>query len=524
MTPSASPLRMKMNLAHGSAGPSGPASAAWKLSQKYWPIEQAFCSGMCNSYVEVISMPRFKQMPQAPSQIWLIPPSLDDMVSSDSEVRVLSEVMDQLDWPILERTYYDRGTPAYPPKVMAKVLVFAYCKGIRSSRKIEELLESDVRYMWLAGGLKPDFHTVARFRKDKFDSLSRLFADSVRLCKSLGLVNLNIAAFDGTKVNASASKKSLYDQGRLDKELEAARRVLREADEVDDREDSELGEHNGREIPEHVRDAKKRKIMLEELKKKLNEGKSKTISSTDMDCRLMMTRDGFRPAFNVQAAVDGEHQVVLAMKVTNAENDHGQLPDMVERVHENCGMAPVMGIADTGYSDEKSLEILEEMGQEVLAAIAEHPSNTGSNNLFSSKCFLTGSDNDVLICPAGRELTFRGEHQLGSGRYRLYSANGCASCSFRDQCVRRGRGSRRVYVSCKEPLRRRMKDKLKSPGGKLVYALRKHIVEPVFGQIKHNRNFRKFLLRGIEGATSEVALVLMGHNLYKCAAKALKPA
>jgi hypothetical protein len=173
-----------------------------------------------------------------------MPPSLDDMVS-----------------------------PAYPPKVMTKVLVFAYSKGIRSSRKIEELLESDVRYMWLAGGLRPDFHTIARFRKEKFDALSRMFADSVRLCKSLGLVNLNIAAFDGTKVAASASKKSLYDQQRLD------------------------------------------------------------------------------------------------------------------------------------------------------------------NDLFASKCFLADSERDVLICPAGREMSFSIECQYGSGRYRVYSAHGCGTCSFRSQCA-----------------------------------------------------------------------------------------
>ncbi|MHB9038826.1 MAG: transposase [Armatimonadota bacterium] len=332
-------------------------------------------------------MPRFKQMPQEPSQIWLMPPSLNEMVSEDSEVRLLSEVMDQLDWNILESTYKERGTPAYPPKVMAKILVFAYSKGIRSNRKIEELLISDVRYMWLAGGLKPDFHTIARFRKDKFDSLCRLFADSVRLCKSLGLANLNIAAFDGTKVAASASRKSLYDQKRLDKELEAVREILREAAEADDREDAELGERNGREIPEHLRDAKKRKSILDGLKKKLDQSKSKNVSSSDTDCRLMKTRDGFRPAFNVQAAVDSEHQVVLGMRVTNSENDYGQLPEMLGEVKNNCGMSAIMALADTGYCDEQTLVTLDEMGQDALIAMGKQSLPAKDNNLFDSKCY-----------------------------------------------------------------------------------------------------------------------------------------
>jgi len=466
-------------------------------------------------------MPRFKQMPQDPSQIWLMPPSLDEMVSKDNEVRLLSEVMDQLDWSIMESTYYDRGTPAYPPKVMTKILVFAYSKGIRSSRKIEELLQSDVRYMWLAGGLKPDFHTIARFRKDKFDSLIRLFADSVRLCKSVGLVNLNIAAFDGTKVGANASKRSLYDQKRLDKELEVAREILLEADETDAREDAELGDHNGREIPEHLRDAKKRKRILEELKKKLDQSNSKIVSSSDTDCRLMKTRDGFRPAFNVQAAVDSQHQVVLGMKVTGSENDHGQLPGMLSEVLNNCGMPAVMALADTGYCDEPTLVALEQMGQDALIALGKHPLAAKDNDLFASKCFLADSERDVLICPAGGELSFSGEYQCGSGRYKLYSAHGCGTCSFRNQCVKSGRGSRRVSISCNERHRHRMREKLTRPGCKLLYRLRSQIIEPVFGQIKHDRSFRKFLLRGLNGASAEMSLVFLVHNLLKCLKKAI---
>lgn len=465
-------------------------------------------------------MPRFKEMPQAPDQIWLIPPSLNDMVSENDEVRALSEVMEQLDWKILESTYAERGTPAYPPKVMTKVLVFAYSKGIRSSRKIEELLASDVRYMWLSGGLKPDFHTIARFRKEKFESLSSLFADSVRLCKSLGLFNLNIAAFDGTKVAANASKKSLYDQKRIDKELEAVKEILEEADDVDAKEDAELGEKNGREIPERLRDAKKRKKILDGLKKKLDESKSKFISSSDTECRLMKTRDGFKPAFNVQASVDSEHQVVLGIQVTNSENDHGQLPDMLNEVKNNCGMSAVLALADTGYCDETTLAAIDEMGQDALIAQGRKSRKADRNNLFDSNCFLADDERDVLICPAGRELNFAGEYQCGSGRYRLYSAHGCGSCSFRNRCVKSGRGSRRVSIRCKERFYHRMREKMSRPGCKILYGLRKQIIEPVFGQAKHNRGLRKFLLRGINGATAEVALMFLVHNLLKCLKKA----
>ena len=120
--------------------------------------------------------------------------------------------------------------------------------------------------------------------------------------------------------------------------------------------------------------------------------------------------------------------------------------------------------------------------------------------MFSSKCFLADFDRDVLICPAGRELSFSCESQCGSGRYRIYSAHVCASCSFREQCVKLGRGSRRVSISCENTLREDMKDKLRSSAGKDLYNLRSEIGEPVFGQTKHDRGCRRLLLRGISGA------------------------
>ena len=460
-------------------------------------------------------MPRFKEKLVNPTQLWLLPPSLNEMVSEDDEVRVLSELMDQLDWSILENSYYDRGTPAYPPNIMTKVLVFAYSKGVRSSRKIEELLKSDVRYMWLAGCLKPDFHTIARFRKEKYALLSKLFVDSVRLSKQMGLVNLNIVAFDGTKIAASASRKSLYDAKRVDKDLEAVEAILREADDVDAQEDAQLGDKNGFEVPEHLRDATKRKALLKELKAKLKDSGAKTISTSDDDCRMMKTRDGLKHGFNVQTAVDSQNQIIVAMNVTNLPTDHRQLPEMVNKVEENCTIAPVMVLADTGYCDEPTLAALDDNDQESLVCV-KPVLNKKDNNLFQSKCFIKDDERDVLLCPAGRDLTFGSENQCGSGRYKTYRAQGCVSCSFRNECVKSGQGNRRVSVSCKERFRHCMIEKLKRPAGKEVYALRQQIVEPVFGQIKEDRNFRRFSLRGFNGAIAEISLVFLTHNMLKC--------
>jgi len=209
-------------------------------------------------------MPRFKEPAQDPNQQWLFPPSLDDLVPAGSEVRLLSDAMDEMGWSALEGSYSETGRPAYHPRILAKVLVYAYSRGTRSSRRIEELVENDVRFMWLARGERPDFHTIARFRREKFCEIGVLLAESVRLCAAAGLVLLEWVAVDGTKVRANASKSSMYSADRLEAEREAIERVLREAEEVDEEEDRLYGEGNGREIPGEMRDPESRRRKLEE--------------------------------------------------------------------------------------------------------------------------------------------------------------------------------------------------------------------------------------------------------------------
>jgi transposase len=444
-------------------------------------------------------------------------PSLDEMVSAGSDVRVLSEVMDRLDWSYMEASYSDNGRPAYPPTVIAKILVYAYSKGIRSSRRIEELVESDLRYIWLAGGLKPDFHTIARFRKERFSELSRLFVSSVRLCAEAGLVLMRAVAADGSKIRANASRKSLYDGARVSREREAVERILQEAEETDRVEDEQYGEANGRELPEELRDAAKRKAKLDEIAQRLKENGRKVVSTSDEECRLMKTSSGIRPSYNVQAVVDSENQVIVAAEASQNEHDHGQLPELLEQVRENMGLSPDVIVADTGYSDEQTLQELDKARQEAVIPPKEHPREKGRNDLFSRKCFVPDEGSDALVCPAGRLLHFQGEYKAGSGVYRQYGATGCQSCSFHKECVGDGHGSRRVMVSTIAALRGRMREKLETAEGRATFALRKRTVEPVFGQIKHNLGFDRFLLRGINGASAEFALICLAHNISKCA-------
>jgi len=230
---------------------------------------------------------------------------------------------------------------------------------------------------------------------------------------------------------------------------------------------------------------------------------------------MMKTADGVRPAYNVQAAVDSESQVVVAANVTEFEVDHGQLAALLEEVRDNTGLSPGVVLADSGYCDEETLRALAEANQAALIPPSGQPRCRNKERPFSSDEFVLDQKKDVVICPMGKELQFRDESRRGSGTYRRYAGVGCKRCQCYGECVPDGRASRRVSISVVAEQRRAMRDRIASEEGKMLSGLRKQIVEPVFGQVKNNIGFNRFLLRGLAGAKAECALVMTGHNLMK---------
>lgn len=464
-------------------------------------------------------MRHIKQMPMHPSQVLLFSQSVDDSLPLDSDVRSFNDVMECLDYSVLEYKCSEQGCPPYPPDMMVKVLGYAYSKGIRSSRKIENSLKFDIRFIWLSGGLKPDHNTIARFRKNNCHELELMFKDSVRVCCEAGLVHLSVVATDGTKIAAASSKKRVYSESKLQKALDRVESILKEADDVDRAEDEMYGNENT-DIPEHLKDAKVRKAKLREIADRLKESNKTAVVENEPDARVMMTGNGKRPCYNLQASVDAENQIIVAMSLTQSENDRGKLPEMVQQIELNTGLSPDVSLVDCGYGNEDTLKWLNETQHEALIPLQEQPQESARNDLFCSRCFVLDDEDDVLICPAGRKLTFRGIDKTGSGSYRRYCANSCQSCSFYRQCVPKGRGSRRVSVSVVEEQRKAMSERLQSPEGRELYALRQETVEPVFGNIKCNQGLDRFTCWGIGGATAEAALSCLSHNVAKCAANA----
>lgn len=446
-------------------------------------------------------MKRFKDPVSPPEQGFLLPPSVNEFVGPDAPVRAVWEVVQRLDVSALEARYQGGGAPAYAPRMLLSVLLYAYSEGLRSSRKIERALQTNVEFMFLSQMSRPDYRTIARFRKENEAALCDLFVQVVRLCQALGLVLLEHVAVDGTKIRADVSAHQTYGKDRLERALASAeervRRVLQEAEETDAQEDAAYGNTRGDELPEELRDAQRRKERLEKALETLKETGHKAVAATDTDARVMKTNDGNRACYNGQAAVDKEHQVILAATVTQACTDQAQLPVLVEAVATNTGAYPQQTSADGGYHSVDTLGYIARTGLDAYVPV--HGKKATRHNGYTYD-----KESDTYTSTAGEVLTYRGMDAWRKKTYRIYRGTRKGSEPFSE-----------LYVRVDGQLQAKMERKLQSEAGKAVYRYRQQVVEPVFGHLKTQYHLRRFLLRGLSGARVEFLLACIAHNIDK---------
>ena len=418
-------------------------------------------------------------------QIWLLPPSVHDFVPAGHPAHLIREIVrEELDLSAIVATYEEpRGFPPFHPGMMTALLLYAYAQGVYSSRRIAKACEERVDFMAVTGLNRPDFRTVAGFRKRHLAALAALFVQVLALCRRAGLVRLGHVALDGSKIKASASKHKAMSYARMTKaEAELSAEVaawLDAAEAQDAREDDEHGpDQRGDEPPSWMRDKQRRldriraaKAALEAeakaevearaaqpkryrggRKRKYPAGQPKPSQQrnfTDPDSCIMVGKDGFIQAYNAQIAVDAAAQIIVAHRLVNTPSDQAAVVPLVSAVKANTGAKPQEVSADAGFCSEAN-----------LAALTER-------------------------------------------RIRPYIATGRAKDPTGGESRRRG------------PLVSAMRDKLKRAGRRSRYRLRKQVVEPVFGQIKQARGFRQFLLRGLDHVAHEWAMICTAHNLAK---------
>ncbi len=427
-----------------------------------------------------------------PDQDLLLPPSLRDWLPEDHLVYFVSDVVDQLDLSAMDAVYGEerRGQPPYDPRLMTKLLVYGYCTGVFSSRRIQKRLREDIPFKVLAAGNEPDFRTISDFRKIHIGTLPGLFEQVLEMALESGAIQVGRVSVDGTKLKANASKHKAMSYGRMKEKQqqlkEEVQQLLAQAAAADEEEDRRHGDKRGDELPEELRRRETRLAKIK-LAKKVVEQRAREKAAaesknseeakcakpadkdqynfTDPESRIMKGADGFVQGYNAQAAVEPKRGLIVGQTVTEAANDKEQLRPMVAAIEQQSGQRPAAILADSGYCSDENLEYLES-GQQ-------------------PECKMEG------FIATGKQK--HGEHRLPAKRGPL------------------PQGATRVE---------RMKRKLQTKVGKAIYAARKCVVEPVFGQIKQARGFRQFLLRGKENVKGEWALVCLTHNILRLYAQA----
>jgi transposase len=497
----------------------------------------------------------------SPNQILLFPPSLEEMIDSNHPVRVVNQVIDSLDLDLLISKYKGGGSSSYHPRLLLKLLVYGYLTNLYSSRKMEQAAKQNIHFMWLSGMSYPDHNTINRFRCDRLKGiLKEIFSQVVLLLIDSGVITLKEAYLDGTKIEANANRYTFVwgrnvanNKEKIKKQLkelwEYAESVAREeleSNEPDhfEKVDQESIQRTIKQIDKALRD----KPVDKKVRKKLNYarkhwpenlgryqeqekilGNRNSYSKTDKDSTFMrmkedhMLNSQLKPGYNWQ--ISTQNQYILGYTIHQAANDLTALQAHMESLKENLGQMPETLIADAGYGSEDNYKYLEEND---IEAFIKYPNFNNEQSIkwktdpYRTENLPYDEESDSYTCPQGHKMSFIGERiKITTNGFRqvkrIYQAKNCRSCPVRALC-KKSKLNRRIEVNPSlNHYKSIIKERLNSERGIKYRSKRSVEVEPVFGMIKSNRNYRKFLLRGLEKVEIEAGLLSLAHNLSKIA-------
>ena len=480
--------------------------------------------------------PAFKPNPVELDQRLLFPSNVFDLLGEGHECHLYDTIFQQLDTSEVEGKYSRLGQNAYHPKLNVSILIYAYSRGVFSSREIEKRCREDLSFLYIAKMNCPNFRVLSDFRKDHGAFFADCFKQTVKLAMELGLASLGHISLDGSKFKADTSKHKAMSYSRL-KEKEQAltaeiEALIDKAGRCDEEEDKTYKEQTGYEIPEDLKykeqqlaRVKEAREALEAREKALHPGKEpedrKQISFADKEARIMGKKGDFDYRYNAQISVDSDTQIIVGQHLSQNANDKQELKPALEQVEDSTGTLPEKMSADNGYMSGDNLAVLDESPVDIYIA-TDKGEKKNKTPLSESERKLVKADFDyneednTFRCPGGQILAMKRENQDGTRTYQG-EAQVCANCPYQSRCCESKQGNARTITSDdKEPLRQQMNSKMETPEAKAVYKERKVIVEPVFGQIK-NTGFRGFSLRGKDKAAGEFSLVCAVHNIKKIA-------
>jgi transposase len=451
-------------------------------------------------------------------QVTLLPECLDDYIAEDNPVRVVEAFVEELD---LEGLGFARaapavtGRPAYHPSVLLKIYIYGYLNRVASSRRLERECQRNVELMWLTGRLAPDFKTIADFRRDSGAAIRKVCRQFVVLCRELKLFTQAVVAIDGSKFKAVNSRDRNFTPTKIDRRIEqieqSVQRYLESLETADRTQPPEL-QAKTRRLTDKIDRLRQRVRQLGELKEQLQSREDQQVSTTDPDSRSM-TSDGRATGvvgYNVQAAVDTKHHLIVAHEVTMDGSDRGQLANMADQARAAMGKTKLDAIADRGYFSGPQIKACEDSG---ITAYVPKPmtSNSKAAGRFSKADFIYIRRDDEYQCPAGQRLRWR-QTTLEKGiNVHTYWTNTCGGCAIRSQCTT-GR-ERRVRRWEHEEVLDRLQARL--DGRPQQMTVRRRTVEHVFGTLKHWMGSTHFLTRRLENVSTEMSLHVLAYNLKR---------
>lgn len=446
-------------------------------------------------------------------QIMLLPPSLEDLVGPEHPARFIREFVDSLRLRDLEieQQQDPLGRPAYSVWLLLKIWLLAYAMRLRSSREVEAACRDHMGMLWIAGMLRPDHNTLWRFWQKHREMVKRLFRESVRVAYELGMVEFALHAIDGTKIQAAGSTTRAAKHkdlerllARLDEQVESLEVAIRAAG-------SEAGDTLG-ELSSKLQD---RKTLRDKIATALENMPDDAVPRhpDETEARLMK---GCGLGYNAQTVVDGKAEIIVATAVVNDQNDTGLLVTMLEQVEQQWGQVAEETVADGGYNTGEALAQSEEKGYSVIVGESSAEAKA-ADAPYAALRFRYDAEQDVVICPQGAELTFRGEVRSRGTPLRRYRSTACRTCPVREQCTEEKRG-RTIDLSIRHhQATERQRLKRAVPENKALLKRRMPIAERPFASIKHRFGFRRFHAKTQAGAEIEWIFACLLHNTMRIA-------
>jgi len=507
-----------------------------------------------------MAKPVFKSQPGHMPE--LFPSDIFKKIPENHPVRLVDAVVDQLDISQILKLYKGGGTSAYHPRMMVKVLFYSYLSNVYSCRKIAKALGENIHFMFIAGNSTPDFRTINDFRGKKLkNTIQELFAEVIRLLVELGYVSLDIQYIDGTKIESASNRYTFVWRRSVEKYKEKLENKITTI--LADIESSILNDNqdiNHEELPKKI-DTEQLRDKLSMINKKLKEptkaqqkaiqklqdehlpklekyetdleimGDRNSYSKTDPDATFMRLKDDhmrnsqLKPAYNAQ--ISTENQFITHQSIHQTPGDTTTLVSHLEGFAQSHQKQSKQVVADAGYGSEENYEILE--NQQVDAYIKynyfhQEQKRKIKNNPFLPQNLFYNPEQDFFVCPMGQRMEkIRTSTRVSKNGYRSqithYQAKRCDGCPLRGQC-HQSKENREIQVNHRlNELRDKAKARLNSEKGREHRSKRPAEVEAVFGQMKSNNRFNRFTMRGLDMVGLEFALMAMGHNLRKLAAK-----